>query len=84
MKDMFMKDIKLVGAKFLKRNVKYETMVDKLKNVTKMVTIGKPMKEGLQEIVAISNLELLFTPKGGCVVGGCKRKKNAYNINVSH
>jgi hypothetical protein len=69
MKDMSMKYMKLVGAKLLRRNVKYETMVDKLSSVTKMVTIGKPMKKGLQEVVAISNLELLLLQEGGYVVG---------------
>jgi hypothetical protein len=44
-----MKDMKLVGAKLLKRNVKYETMVDKLSSVTKMVTIGKPMKKAFKK-----------------------------------
>jgi hypothetical protein len=75
MKDMSMKNIKLVGAKLLKRNVKYETMVDKLTSVTKMVTIGKPKKEGLQEVVAISDLELLLLQKGDVRLEDAKEKK---------
>jgi len=70
-----MKDIKLVGTKLLKRIVKYEIMVDNMNSVTKMVAIGKPMKEGLQEVVAISNLELFLFQKGDVRLEDAKEKR---------
>ncbi len=76
MKDMLMKYIELVGAKLLRRNVKYGTMVDKLSSVTKMVTIGKPMKKALREVVAISNLELPLHQGGDMWLEDAKEKEH--------